>query len=127
MKCLSVKQPWASLIASGRKTIELRTWCPKYRGPLIICAGASRSRTPNALLMRAQVGDDSPLSVAVCLVELIDVHDHPDAVRACCATLEPDELAWELQDPRPLLSIPVKGQLGLFAPPVELLSRLGIE
>lgn len=37
---LSVKQPWASLIASGEKTIETRTWCTGYRGPLVICSSA---------------------------------------------------------------------------------------
>lgn len=38
MKVLSVKQPWAEFIASGRKTVETRTWRTKYRGPLLICA-----------------------------------------------------------------------------------------
>ncbi len=41
MKALSIKQPWAHYIASGQKTIETRTWETKYRGPLLICAGAS--------------------------------------------------------------------------------------
>jgi hypothetical protein len=37
---LSVKQPWASMIASGEKTIETRTWLTPYRGPLVICSSA---------------------------------------------------------------------------------------
>ena len=41
MIALSVKQPWASLIASGRKQIETRVWSTPYRGPLLICAGQS--------------------------------------------------------------------------------------
>ena len=36
MRALSVKQPWASLIASGQKTIETRTWRTDYRGDLLI-------------------------------------------------------------------------------------------
>jgi len=36
MKALSVKQPWANKIASGEKTIEVRTWYTHYRGPLLI-------------------------------------------------------------------------------------------
>jgi hypothetical protein len=35
---LSVQQPWAELIISGRKSIEVRTWWTEYRGPLWIHA-----------------------------------------------------------------------------------------
>lgn len=38
MKALSVKQPWASLIDDGTKTIETRKWSTRYRGDLLICA-----------------------------------------------------------------------------------------
>ena len=41
MKTLSVKQPWASLIVAGIKDIENRTWATKYRGSLLIHAGAN--------------------------------------------------------------------------------------
>ncbi len=37
-KCLSLKQPYAELIVSGRKTIELRKWNTKYRGQFLIHA-----------------------------------------------------------------------------------------
>ena len=32
MKTLSVRQPWASLLVSGLKDIENRTWAPNYKG-----------------------------------------------------------------------------------------------
>lgn len=38
MKCLSLWQPWATLIAIGAKSIETRSWPTKYRGPLAIHA-----------------------------------------------------------------------------------------
>lgn len=38
MKALSIWQPWASLIATGAKRYETRSWSTKYRGPLLICA-----------------------------------------------------------------------------------------
>lgn len=38
MKCLSIKQPYADLVASGRKTIELRTWNTKFRGEFLVHA-----------------------------------------------------------------------------------------
>lgn len=39
MKALTVRQPWASLIACGAKTIETRSWRTSYRGWLAIHAG----------------------------------------------------------------------------------------
>lgn len=42
MKALTIRQPWASLIAHGVKTIETRSWSTKYRGPLAIHAGKAR-------------------------------------------------------------------------------------
>ena len=39
MKALTVRQPWASLIAAGVKTIETRSWATSFRGPLAIHAG----------------------------------------------------------------------------------------
>jgi hypothetical protein len=39
MKCLSVRQPWASLIVLGHKNIENRTWFASLRGRVLIHAG----------------------------------------------------------------------------------------
>lgn len=39
MKALTVKQPWASLIAHGIKDIENRTWKTSFRGRVLIHAG----------------------------------------------------------------------------------------
>ncbi len=38
MKCLSVTQPYADLIITGKKTIELRTWNTKFRGEFLVHA-----------------------------------------------------------------------------------------
>lgn len=38
MKCLSLKQPYADLLAIGRKTIEIRKWNTNFRGPFLIHA-----------------------------------------------------------------------------------------
>ena len=38
MKCLSLKQPFAYLLALGEKTIELRKWNTKFRGEFLIHA-----------------------------------------------------------------------------------------
>lgn len=41
MKAITIKQPYASLIANGYKEYEFRTWKTKYRGEVLIHAGKS--------------------------------------------------------------------------------------
>jgi len=38
LSAVSIKEPWASMIARGEKTIELRTWRTKHRGKIVLCA-----------------------------------------------------------------------------------------
>lgn len=38
MKCLSISQPFADLVVSGKKTIELRNWNTNFRGEFLIHA-----------------------------------------------------------------------------------------
>ena len=38
MRIVSIKQPWATLIARGLKDVENRTWATRYRGPVLIHA-----------------------------------------------------------------------------------------
>ena len=39
MKAITIKQPFASLIAEGIKEYEFRTWKTKFRGEILIHAG----------------------------------------------------------------------------------------
>lgn len=41
MKVITIKQPFASLIAEGFKRYEFRTWRTNYRGEILIHAGKS--------------------------------------------------------------------------------------
>lgn len=41
MKVITIKQPFASLIAEGLKRYEFRTWRTNYRGDILIHAGKS--------------------------------------------------------------------------------------
>ncbi len=64
MKCLSIKQPFAELIVSGKKTIELRTWNTKFRGEFLIHASQKLDKEicqlynidPNSLVKGAVIG-----------------------------------------------------------------------
>lgn len=43
MKVLTIKQPYATLIAEGIKEYEFRTWKTKYRGEFLIHAGKGKN------------------------------------------------------------------------------------
>ena len=43
MKVITIKEPYATLIAEGLKEYEFRTWKTKYRGDILIHSG----KTPN--------------------------------------------------------------------------------
>ncbi len=104
MHALSVRQPWASLIATGRKTIETRTWSTGYRGPLLICATASNLNYP-----------DLPCGVAVCRVKLVDCR--PMTERDCDAAhtaMSNGLFAWVLADAVLVRPWRVRGRQGLF-------------
>ena len=53
MKALTIKQPWASLLAHGIKDIENRTWNTAFRGKFLIHAG--KTLDTNAKLTKSQV------------------------------------------------------------------------
>ncbi len=45
---LSLKQPWAALLVHGRKTIEVRRWATRRRGPVLIHAARVPDPRPEA-------------------------------------------------------------------------------
>jgi len=57
MKALSLKQPFAELIVSGKKTIELRNWNTKFRGKFLVHA----SKVPDKKAMRDFGFNELPL------------------------------------------------------------------
>ena len=107
MKALSVKQPWANMIAAGQKTIETRTWMTPYRGPLLIVS----SRIPKI----------EPAGCAVAVAVLIDCRTmtRRDERAACCRVYK-DAKAWVLRDVRRIKPVAVKGSLGVFNCSLEI-------
>lgn len=106
LKALSLKQPWANMIASGEKTIETRRWPTTYRGPLLIVS----SKTPNI----------PPAGCAVAVATLVDCRamTRTDEVAARCA-LYSGAFAWVLRDIRPIKPFAVRGMLGIYDVVVE--------
>lgn len=101
-KAISLKQPWANLVASGKKTIETRKWTTKYRGDLVICS----SKKPEI----------PPAGYALCLAELYLIEPmKKEHESKACIKIYPGAYSWFLRNVRPLKSpIPVKGSLGIF-------------
>lgn len=111
MKALSVKQPWASLIATGQKTIELRSWPTTYRGPLVIVASASPD---GEALARFRLGH-VPCGVTVAVVDVVDVRPaHASDEASALDVPAPRDFAWCLSNPRPLPLARIRGRLGLY-------------
>ena len=99
MKALSVRQPWADLIAAGRKTIETRTWATRYRGDLLITSEKH----------------------AIAVVTLTDCRPmtEDDEAAACCELYD-RAYAFVLENPRAVAPIEVRGQLRIYTAPVEM-------
>lgn len=105
MRALSVKQPWAELIAAGKKKIEYRTWSVDLRGELLIVASKSRNDDE----VRARRLDPGVLlyGKAVCVVDLVKV------------TGEPGDYEWHLKNPRRVAPVDVTGYASLYTVPDE--------
>lgn len=54
MKALTIWQPWASLLVSGQKKYETRSWATAYRGPIAIHAAMRPVRRTIDALARRQ-------------------------------------------------------------------------
>ena len=70
MKTITLKQPWASLVAYGIKKYEFRTWKTNYRGKLLIHAGAGIDK--DEMKKYVDLGIDFPKSKIIAIVDLVD-------------------------------------------------------
>lgn len=71
MKVLTIKQPYASLIAYGIKKYEFRTWKTKYRGEILIHAGKNVDK--KAMEEFKQFNLDYPLGCIIARAYIDDV------------------------------------------------------
>jgi len=103
LKAISLKQPWASLVARGMKTIETRKWTTSYRGDLVICS----SKKPKI----------EPAGYALCIAELYHIEPMKKShEKKACIKVYPRAYSWFLRNIRPLNKpVPIKGSLGIFS------------
>lgn len=70
MKTLTLKQPWASLVANDLKKYEFRSWKTNYRGKVLIHAGAGIDKEDMKRLSQYKLNYPSRRIIAE--VEIID-------------------------------------------------------
>lgn len=115
MKALSVRQPWAQLIADGEKTVEVRSRDTRHRGPLAIHASAKPDTGMAAECKGLLFG------VVVCIVDVVD--SRPLTLADVDPALLPDDwtrsecdglFAWVLANPRLVEPVAAKGKLNFW-------------
>lgn len=125
MKALSMKEPWASLVAQGVKTMETRSWRTNFRGEMLIHASLApvgKSEREQALLGLLK----GPLCRGhiLCRCRLTDCIRIDEAfaealrerapVEYLCGDYTPGRFAWLLEDIEPIAPVRAKGSLGLW-------------
>ncbi len=128
MKCLTVRQPWASLLLgiappgpggwAGLKDIENRTWRPvvagkPFRGPLVIHAGAAVDREAMFTFYGVMEHPGFPLGVLMGVVDLWKVGVPGEATNSPWALS--GQFHWHVRAPRVFPRfVPWRGAQGLF-------------
>ncbi len=119
MKALSLKQPWAELIVSGRKTLEIRTWRTNFRGEFLIHA----SKVSNFKAMERLGFKDLPTGCIVGKAKVVDVKEYDsleefekDSDKHFAKGHDwPGKLyGFVVEDAQRLKELPLKGKLNFF-------------
>ena len=125
MKALSIKQPWAWLIANGFKDVENRHWQrkPGYRGPLYIHASKGCTKAEYAEAVEFALSVNPNINVPP-----LDELDRGGIVAKAVMTgvttssLSPwffGPIGLVLERVEKIEFVPCKGQLGFFDPGVS--------
>lgn len=138
MKCLSVTQPWGSLVVTGEKLVETRSWHTPYRGVIAIHAAQGFPRWAKELVTSEEFepslrahgyrGPSSlPLGSIIGFARIVDCIPTEKALEQISikernfGDYGPQRFAWLLADAKKL-SVPTlcKGALGLWNVPEGL-------
>ena len=120
MKCLSVSQPFADLIISGKKIIELRNWNTNFRGEFLIHSPL-KIRTDDS--KRLKINKKFVTGVIIGKAQLYDVKQYysnkeiksDQKFHFASKKFHNKTFGFMLKNAKPLrIPIPWKGQLGFF-------------
>jgi len=127
MKALSIRQPWAWLIAHGHKDIENRKWKTKFRGTFAIHTGkavdmCAIDSPPDAIYSRGLGLEfelaNMPVGGIVGVAQITTCVGHSDS--------EWFDGPWgfEIVNARPIEFIPCPGRLGFFELPAAIAGQI---
>lgn len=109
-RALTIRQPWASLIVTGQKDVENRSWATKYRGILLVHASAKID--DEALSQHGHLFDDDlPTGAIIGSVRVVDCVRDSESPWAIDG-----QWHWLLADARPCRPRTAKGALSLWSP-----------
>lgn len=122
MKAITIRQPWASLIASGYKKYEFRSWPTKYRGPIYIHAGSgvdkeylSRFDNLNLLYPKSSIIASADLEDCILMDKDFVKQLHKENMQVYGFDYKEGYYAWKLTNIKPIDNqSDIKGQLGLW-------------
>jgi hypothetical protein len=117
MKAISVQQPFAFEIMSGRKTIEVKAFDTLHRGDLLICSSRKPAFDKDDMdEMEEEYGCAFLYGHALCIVRVVDVRPmrKGDADKALIDRIDPEAYSWVIEDARLVCPFSVKGPQGLF-------------
>ena len=124
MAALSIRQPWAWLVVQGYKDIENRDWPTNFRGPLLVHAGLTMTRSDYE--QAAQLLDEAgllppgglpayealPRGGLVGWTRVVDCcQEHASPWK------QADRWGFVLRDSQPMPFLPWKGRLNFFNVP----------
>ena len=116
MKALSLKQPYAELVVSGKKKIELRKWNTKFRGEFLVHA----SKIPQKEAMKEFGFKNLPTGCIVGKASLKDVKLYASTnelnkdKKLHLASKEWGKYGFILKNAERVKNIPCKGQLNFW-------------
>ncbi len=122
MKVITIKQPYASLIANGYKQYEFRTWKTKYRGEIYIHAGLGVNK--EAMKLYQHLNLDYPQGKILCKCNITDCIQINNSFREELKNniiydflnnnIDYKGYAFKLENIELIKTIDAKGKLGLW-------------
>ena len=125
MKVISIKQPFATLIAEGYKEYEFRTWKTKYRGEIYIHASLKEDKL--AMEKYKELNLDYPKGCIIAKAILSDCIEINNEFRKMIKPKniypyiynhilnnDDNKYAFHMTNVRKITNIKAKGQLGIW-------------
>jgi|SRR5581483_12150971 len=115
---LTIRQPWAGLIASGTRPIEIRSRAIRYRGPMWVHSAIGPAHPDKVPAGGPQHVRGAVLGL-VHVVDCVPAADYPDPQWS-----EPHGFAWVLERARLIEPVPARGRLAFWYADLTLAAQL---